>query len=123
MNNFFASVKEVYGHRHKETAPLLSFERRTLLKEKSQIQKSWAEYFRTVLNRPSTISNAALNRLPQLETNTYMERLPHLPETTKTVQQFSREKVRGSDAIPAELYKKGGPWLMGRLPMIFRMWC
>nr|VZI41278.1 unnamed protein product [Spirometra erinaceieuropaei] len=41
----------------------------TFLTEKIQILQRWAEHFRGVLNRPSAIPDAAIARLPQVDTN------------------------------------------------------
>nr|VZI23149.1 unnamed protein product [Spirometra erinaceieuropaei] len=102
--NFFSAIKAVYGPATKGTAPLLSADGNTLLTEKTQILQRWAEHFRGVLNRPSVISDAAIERLP-------------------AVQQLSSGKAPGSDAIPAEVYKHGGPQLMDHLTALFQeMW-
>ncbi|VDL98186.1 unnamed protein product [Schistocephalus solidus] len=53
--NFFAAIKAVYGPTGKGTSPLLSTDGTTLLTENMQILKRSAEYFRSILNRPSTI--------------------------------------------------------------------
>nr|VZI47576.1 unnamed protein product [Spirometra erinaceieuropaei] len=74
--NSFAAIKAVYGPPTKATAPLLSTERSTLLTEKTPVLQRWAEHFRGVLNRPSTISDAAIARLPQMETNTDLDLRP-----------------------------------------------
>ncbi|BHF83453.1 hypothetical protein SprV_0902659500 [Sparganum proliferum] len=89
----------------KGTAPLLSADGSTLLTEKKQILQRWAEHFRGVLNRPSAISDAASTAC------------------RKAVQQLSSGKAPGSDAIPAEVYKNGGPQLMHHLTALFQeMW-
>ncbi|BHF83379.1 hypothetical protein SprV_0902652100 [Sparganum proliferum] len=56
--NFFSAIKVVYGSPTESSAPLLSADGSTLLTEKTQILQRWAEHFRDVLNRPSTISTA-----------------------------------------------------------------
>nr|VZI45405.1 unnamed protein product [Spirometra erinaceieuropaei] len=95
----------------------------TLLTEKTQILQRWAEHFRGVLNRPSVISDAAIERLPQVETNVDLDLPPSLQETIRAVQQLSSGKAPGSDAIPAEVYKHGGPQLMDHLTALFQeMW-
>nr|VZI52711.1 unnamed protein product [Spirometra erinaceieuropaei] len=95
----------------------------TLLTEKTQILQRWAEHFRGVLNRPSVISDAAIARLPQVETNVDLDLPPSLQETIRAVQQLSSGKAPGSDAIPAEVYKHGGPLLMDHLTALFQeMW-
>nr|VZI14293.1 unnamed protein product [Spirometra erinaceieuropaei] len=121
--NFFSAIKAVYGPPTKGTAPLPSADGVTLLTEKTQILQRWAEYFRGVLNRPSDISDAAIERLPQVETNVDLDLPPSLQETIRAVQQLSSGKEPGSDAIPVEVYKHGGHQLMDHLTALFQeMW-
>ncbi|BHF84965.1 hypothetical protein SprV_1002812000 [Sparganum proliferum] len=121
--NFFSAIKAVYGPPTKGTAPLLSADGSTLLTEKTQILQRWAEHFRGVLNRPSAISDAAIDRLPRVETNACLDLPPSLQETIRAVQQLSSGKAPGSDAIPAEVYKHGSPQLMDHLTVLFQeMW-
>ncbi|BHF76577.1 hypothetical protein SprV_0501967500 [Sparganum proliferum] len=122
--NFLAAIKGVYGPPTMSTAPLLSADGNTLLTEKTQILERWAEHFRGVLNRPSVISDAAIDRLPQVEANADLDLPLSLQETIRAVQQLSNGKAPGSDAIPAEVYKHGGPQLMDHLTALFQeMWC
>ncbi|BHF81836.1 hypothetical protein SprV_0802497000 [Sparganum proliferum] len=93
--NFFSAIKVVYGPPTKGTAPLLSADGSTLLTEKTQILQRWAEHFRGVLNRPSAISDAAIDRLPQVETNADLDLPPSLQETIRAVQQLSSGKAPG----------------------------
>ncbi|BHF57843.1 hypothetical protein SprV_0100078900 [Sparganum proliferum] len=121
--NFFSAIKAVYGPPTKGTSPLLSADGITLLTEKTQILQRWAGHIRGVLNRPSAISDAAIDRLPQVETNADLDLPPSLQETIRAVQQLSSGKAPGSDAIPAEVYKHGGPQLMDHLTALFQeMW-
>nr|VZI38913.1 unnamed protein product [Spirometra erinaceieuropaei] len=118
--NFFSAIKAVYGPPTKGTAPLLSADGNTLLTEKTQILQRWAEHFRSVLNRPSVISDAAIERLPQVETNVDLDLPPSLQETIRAVQQLSSGKAPGSDAIPAEVYKHGAAQLMDHLTALIQ---
>nr|VZI47500.1 unnamed protein product [Spirometra erinaceieuropaei] len=121
--NFFSAIKAVYGPQTKGTAPLLSADGNTLLTEKTQILQRWAEHFRGVLNRPSVISDAAIERLPQVETIVDLDLPPSLQETIRAVQQLSSGKAPRSDAIRAEVYKHGGPQLIDHLTALFQeMW-
>nr|VZI34508.1 unnamed protein product [Spirometra erinaceieuropaei] len=121
--NFFSAIKAVYGPPTKGTAPLLSADGNTLLTEKTQILQRWAEHFRGVLNRPSVISDAAIECLPQVETNADLDLPPSLQETIRAVQQLSSGKAPGSNATPAEVYKHGCPQLMDHLTALFQeMW-
>ncbi|BHF64372.1 hypothetical protein SprV_0200737500 [Sparganum proliferum] len=76
-------------------------------------------------NRPATISDAAIARLPQVEANADLD-LPlsiSLQKTIMFVQQLSIEKAAGSDVIPAEIYKHGGLQLIDHLTALFQeMW-
>ncbi|BHF75743.1 hypothetical protein SprV_0501884000 [Sparganum proliferum] len=117
------TIKAVYGPPTTVTAPLLSADGSTLLTEKTQILERWAEHFRGVLNRPSAISDAAIDRLPQVETNVDLDLPPSLQETIRAVQQLSSGKAPGSDAIPTDIYKHVGPQLMDHLTALFQeMW-
>nr|VZI08015.1 unnamed protein product [Spirometra erinaceieuropaei] len=119
----FSTIKAVYGPPTKGTAPLLSADGSTLLTEKTQILQRWAEHLRGVLHRPSVISDAAIARLPQVETNVDLDLPPSLQETIRAVQQLSSGKAPGSDAIPVEVYKHGGPQMMDHLTALFQeMW-
>nr|VZI46388.1 unnamed protein product [Spirometra erinaceieuropaei] len=119
----FSAIKAVYGPPTKGIAPLLSADGSTLLTEKTQILQRWAEHFRGVLSRPSAISDVAIARLPQVETNVDLDLPPSLQETIRAVQQLSSGKAPGSDAIPAEIYKHGDPQLMDHLTVLFQeMW-
>nr|VZI12397.1 unnamed protein product [Spirometra erinaceieuropaei] len=58
-----------------------------------------------------------------METNVDLHLPPSLQETIRAVQQLSRGKAPGSDAIPVEVYKHGGPQLMDHLTALFQeMW-
>ncbi|VDL99427.1 unnamed protein product [Schistocephalus solidus] len=115
MKNVFKAIKEI--------APLLSSDGTTLLTEKSQILKQWAEQFRSVLNCFSAISDAAIDRLPEGDTNKDLDLPPSLPETIRALQQISSGKALGADAITPEVYKHGGPRLMAEHTTFFQeMW-
>ncbi|BHF79144.1 hypothetical protein SprV_0602226300 [Sparganum proliferum] len=66
-----------------------------LLIDKSQFLQRWTEHFRGVLSHPSTISDAANDRLPQGETNEDLDLSPSLQETIKAVQRLSSRKTAG----------------------------
>ena len=107
MKKFFDALKTVYGPQSLGTTPLLSADGTSLLTDKEAILKRWTEHFDGVLNRPSSISNEAINRLPQVECNPLLDELPTVSETVKAIKLSS--KAPGSDAIPAEIYKAGRP--------------
>ncbi|BHF60489.1 hypothetical protein SprV_0100345400 [Sparganum proliferum] len=108
-NNCFATIKAVYGLLNKTADPLLSADGGTLLAEKTQVLQRWSEHFRGVLNHPSTISDAAIARLLQVETNSDLDPLPSLNKTNRVLQLLTIWKSSGSDAIDADLYEHDGP--------------
>ncbi|BHF59116.1 hypothetical protein SprV_0100207100 [Sparganum proliferum] len=65
----------------------------TLLAKKTQILQRWAEHFRSVINRSSTISDAAIARMPQVETNADLDLSSSLHKTIKAVKQLSSGKA------------------------------
>ena len=93
------------------------------LTDKETILKRWAEHFDGVLNRPSSINDEAINRLPQVECNPLLDELPTISETVKAIKLLSSGKAPGSDAISAEIYKAGGPPVAEKLTGLFHiMW-
>nr|VZI47601.1 unnamed protein product [Spirometra erinaceieuropaei] len=92
----------------------------SLLIAKAQILNRWVEHFRSVLIHPSTISDAAIAPLPQVETNADLDLAPSLHETIRAVQQLTSGKTPGSDAISAEIHKRGAPQLMNHLTTLFQ---
>ena len=76
-----------------------------------------------VLNRPSSINDEAINRLPQVESTPLLDEFLTDCETVKAIQLLSSGKAPGSDAIPAEIYKAGGPPVAETLTELFHiMW-
>ncbi|VDL89370.1 unnamed protein product [Schistocephalus solidus] len=87
-----------------------------MIREAEEIQGS-------VPDCSSAISNAAIDRLRQVDMNNDLDLLHYLPETIRAVQQISSSKAPGLDAIPPEVYKHGGPRLMADLTTLFQeMW-
>nr|VZI40906.1 unnamed protein product [Spirometra erinaceieuropaei] len=121
--NIFSAIKAVYGLQTKGTAlfsapTAVSYSLRT-----HEYYSEWTEHFRGILNCPSTISDATIARLLQMWTNADLDLLPFLLESIRVVQQLFSAKAPRSDAIPAEIYKHGGPQLMDNLTVLFQeMW-
>ncbi|PFX25261.1 Transposon TX1 uncharacterized 149 kDa protein [Stylophora pistillata] len=105
---FFSTIKAVYGPSRPNTTPLLSTNG-TLLKEKNAINERWREHFSILLNRSSTVSNEALDQIPQRPTVDSLDFPPSMEEVQKAIKQTSSGKAPGKDGIPAEIYKVAGP--------------
>nr|VZI43307.1 unnamed protein product [Spirometra erinaceieuropaei] len=97
--------------------------RTTLLTEKTQLLQRWAGHFRGVLNRPSTLSDAASARPPQVETNAELDLPPFLHNQSRPCNSSPTIKAPRTNAIPAEIYRHSGPKLMDNLTALFQeMW-
>ena len=76
-----------------------------------------------MLNRPSSVNDSAINRLPQIECNVLLDEFPTVTETRKAIQHLSSGKAPDTDAIPAEVYKANGLPMAEKLTELFQcMW-
>ena len=66
MKKFFDGLEEIYGPTTSGSPPLLSADGSSLITDKDKILERWAQHFDSVLKRPSTINNEAINRLQQV---------------------------------------------------------
>ena len=60
MKRFFDSLKTIYGPPTSGSSTMLSADGKKLITNKNKIVKRWAEHFDGVLNRPSSINDAAI---------------------------------------------------------------
>ena len=86
MKKFFDALKTVYGPQSSGTTSLLSADGTSLLTDKEAILKRWAEHFDSVLNRPSSINDDTINRLPQVEYTLLLDEFPTVTETVKAIK-------------------------------------
>ena len=121
MKKLFDARKTVYGPQSSETAPLLSADGASLLTDKEAILKRWAEHFDSVLNRPSSVNDAAINRLPQVECNLLLDEFTTVAETVKAIKLLPSGKTPRSDVIPAEIYKAEGTPVAKKMTELFHI--
>ena len=117
---FYDSLKCIFGPSASGCSPMLSADGSTLITDKNEILERWAEHFDSVLNRPSTINDEAIQRLPQVATNEALAIPPTENEVAKAIKQMSVGKAPGPDAIPAEVFQSGGPSLITKLTELFQ---
>ena len=118
MKKFHDALKTIYGPKSSGATTLLSADESTLHTDKEAILKRWAEHFSSVLNRPSSINEDVINRLPQIECNVLLDEFPAVMETRKAVQQLSSGKAPDAYAIPADVYKAGGLPMAEKLTVV-----
>nr|VZI11616.1 unnamed protein product [Spirometra erinaceieuropaei] len=69
------------------------------------------------------VDGASTARQPQVETNAYLDIPSSLLEIIRALQQLSKGKASGSDAIPTEIYKHDDSQLMNHQMALFQeMW-
>ena len=107
-NLFYDGLKAIYGPHANGSSSILSAGAETRLTEPSRILERWAEHFSDVLNRLSTISQAATDNIAQRPLMNELAQRPTLDETTAAIKRLSSGKAAGPDAIDAEVYKYGG---------------
>ena len=123
MKNFYSALKTVYGPTSSGSSPLLSADGNILITDKEKVLERWAEHFNCVLNRPSTINEEAIARLPQVPIKHSLADVPTEAEVKKAVKRLSSGKAPGADSIPAEIYASGGPIMIRKLTELFQsMW-
>ena len=101
------------------SSSILSADAETRLTEPSRTLERWAEHFSDVLNRPSIISQAAIDNRAQRPLMDELAYRPTLDEITAAIKKLSSEKAAGPDAIAAEIYKYGGINLTKSLVKLF----
>ena len=85
IKKFHDALKTIYDQKSSGATALLSADGSTLLTDKDAILKRWAEHFNSVLNRPSSVNDNAINRLPQIECNVLLDEFPNVTETRKAI--------------------------------------
>ena len=118
---FYNALKTIYGPQSSGSSPVLSADGSTLYTDKDKILKRWAEHFNNVLNRPSSINEAAIARLPQAVPNMTLVNTISEDEVLKATNRLLNGKAPGADAIPGEIFKKGGPKLITKLTELFNI--
>ncbi|VDM01241.1 unnamed protein product [Schistocephalus solidus] len=82
-----------------------------MLAKKSKIPKHWAEHFRSVLNCSSAISDAAIDRFLQVDTNNDLDLPPSLSETIWAVHLVGhlRTQCTNNPIIPTSTLNSANP--------------
>ena len=118
--HFYEAPKCVHGPQSSGSSPLLSANGTKLITDQNKILERWDEYFSTVFNHPSSINNEAIQCFLQVPFNHDFDAPPTLNKTQKAIGQLSNGKAPRADAIPAKVYKYGGPVLHQKLVDIFQ---
>ena len=119
--NFYSALKAIYGPTSSGSSPLLNADGSQLISDQDKVLERWAEHFSNVLNRPSSISQEAIDDLPQVPINESLDIPPNTEDVSKAIKQLSDGKAAGKDSIPAEIFKFGGPTLISKVTELFQL--
>ena len=115
---FYEGLKAVYGPKSSGTSPIHSSDN-TLLTDRDEILKRWAEHFDSILNRQAEVDDNVINEIPQRPVLQELSGAPALAEVETAINQLSNGKSPGKDGIPAEIFKHGGAPLVSGLTNLF----
>jgi len=108
--------RTLYGPRDMGSVPVRSKDGKTLITDRAGILSRWAENFHSVLNQTTTFDPSVLSELPTWDINYELM----LPPDRKEVHQMSSGKASGSDGLPPELFKSGGPDIIDKLVTLYQ---
>ena len=111
MKKFHDALKTIYGPKSSGATTLLSADGNTLLTDKEAILERWAEHFNSVLNRPSSINEDAIDRLPQIECNVLLDEFLPLRKQEKQFNNYHLAKPQVQMQFLPKFTRLGGyPW-------------
>lgn len=123
LQNFYSSLKQVYGPTNRSLAPVRSQDGTTLLTNRNQILERWQEHYCNLLNTHNPCDPAQLDAIPDMPTVYEMDANPTIEEVKKAICCLKNNKSPGVDGIPGEVLKHGGDALHSRLhEIISAMW-
>ena len=109
----FSSMKTVFGSSALSSAPLLSSDGKTLIKDQEGFSKRWRKHFNTLQNRPSSVDSVTANQVHQQPIGISLAKPPTIEEIKKAIHQTISGRASGKDGISAEIYKTAGPTPLG----------
>ena len=110
MHNFYQAVCTTHGPSSTSPNFLWSSSTAEILTDEVTIFPRWAEYFKALLNCPTTLAGDLLNRIPQHPLRPWMSDLPLYHETQKAVLKMKSN----TSPSPDNILPKGGPALLTR---------
>jgi len=118
MKTFYHGLRAVYGPRDSGSVPVRSLNGSSLITDRQGILSRWAEHFHSVLNQTSSFDPSVLNLIPNWAANIDLIQPPTVSEVYRAVNQMASGKAPGTDGLPAEVFKAGGPNLITKLAQL-----
>ena len=118
---FYGELKKVIGPTHVCSTPLRS-EDGQLVTGKSEILDRWKRHFNSLLNRDTTVDEAALDALPQQSFHQDMEEAPTREEVESAIKSLKLGKAARPDGLAAEFYQRGDAFMEEIVKVILHIW-
>ena len=115
MKRFFDSLNSIYGPLTSGSSPMLSLDGTKLITDKTR-----AEHFDGVLNRPSSKNDAAIQRLPLVAINPELDIPPLRMRLPRQSGECRAEKPQVLMPFPQNVFKSGGSALLTKLTEQFK---
>jgi hypothetical protein len=96
-------------------AQLLALDGETVLTDKKETLKRFAQHFDQLLNVPRNVDTTALSMVEQRPLVSTLDAPPMMAELVKAISATQENKAPGCCGIPAEVWKYGGTALQERL--------
>ena len=120
---FYDLTKELYGPQKTSSVPITSKDQSALLTDQQERLDRWKEHFSELLNQPSEVDEAVLDRIPQYLEAGELAVQPTVAEIDKAILSLSNNRAPGEDGLPAEIFKHGGMELRNEIHRLFlKIW-
>lgn len=107
----FAGLRAIYGPKTNPVAPVRSDDGSELLTDMQDIKERWKEHFSRLLNQDGMAHAEAGDEVNRRPIRTDICRDITMEELSKALKTTADGKAPGTDGIPAEVLKLGGPHL------------
>lgn len=107
----YDGIKKATGPTPAKTAPLKSKTGEVITDQKKQMER-WTEHYFELYATLTTVTDTALNAIPELPAMVELDAQPTMEELSKAIDRLSCGKAPGSDGIPSEVLKSGKPALL-----------
>ena len=106
----YEGIKKATGPTPTKTAPLKSKTGEIITDQEKQIQR-WTEHYLELYATQATVTDTALNAIPELSVMVELDTQPTMEELSKAINRLCG-KAPESDGIPPEVLKSGKPALL-----------
>ena len=122
IRGVYDGIRKATGPTIRKTAPLKDLNGNTI-KDKTQQMHRWVEHYGELYSRETKVTEAALEAVETLPTQTELDHPPTMEELMEAVNALPARKAPGKDGISAELIKAAkGPLAPHLLDLLQQCW-